>query len=152
MRGLAIFVLGLFVGAVLTALTVGRQLDAAYLERKALQNKVIELQDTIQRLEDSLADQQSQSIRIEQVKVSLVDPPDPFIALDLEDEALRLLADLVGKDVGSIDLRLVHNLVNERIVEVEGKRYKLLVRGIQLYRQVEVLLEARHLPTENSEP
>lgn len=152
MKGLAFFILGLLLGAVLTALVVGRQLDNAYLERKAVQNKVLELQDTIQRLEAALADQQNQSISIEQVKVSLINPPSPFVALDLEEAALRLLSDLVGKDVGRIDLRLVHNLIHERIVEVEGKRFKLLVRGIQLYRQVEVMLEAQPLQAESIEP
>lgn len=152
MKGLALFVLGVLLGAVLTVVTVGRQLDSAYLERKALQNKVLEQLDTIQRLEKSLADQESQALRVEQVKVSLINPPAPFLALDLEDEALRLLSDLIGKEVGRIDLRLVHNLVHERIVQVEDKRFELLVRGIQLYRQVEVMLEARPLPAEGGEP
>lgn len=152
MKGLALFIIGLLLGAVLTALIVGRQLDSAYLERKAMQNKVLELQDTIKRLESALADQQNQSIRIEQVKVSLIDPPSAFIALDLEEAALRLLSDLIGKDVERIDLRLVHNLVHDRIVEIEGKRFKFMVRGIQLYRQVEVMLEAQPLPAEGIEP
>ena len=151
MRWLGLFILGLLVGAVITVLSVGSQLDMSHLERKALQNKVLELQNTIKRLEDSLADQEQQYMRVEQVKVSLLDPPDPFVALDLEEAALRLLSDLIGKDVGTIDLRLVHNLIHERIVEVEGKRFKLFVRGMQLHRQVEVLLETAPLPTEIEE-
>ena len=55
----------------------------------------------------------------EQVKVSLINPPSPFVALDLEEAAQHLLSDLIGKDVGRIDLRLVHNLVHERIVKVK---------------------------------
>lgn len=88
----------------------------------------------------------------EQVKVSLINPPSPFVALDLEEAAQHLLSDLIGQDVGRIDLRLVHNLVHERIVKVEGKRFKLLVRGIQLYRQVEVMLEPQPLQAESIEP
>lgn len=152
MRWVSIFILGLFAGAVITVLSVGSQLDAAHLERRALQNKVMELQNTIERLEKSLADQEQQYMRVEQVKVSLLDPPDPFVALDIEDAALRLLADLIGKDVGNLDLRLVHNLVHERIVEVDTKRFKLLVRGVQLHRQVEVLLEATQLSANGEEP
>jgi hypothetical protein len=151
MRWLALFLLGMLIGAVITVLTVGSHLDASHLERKALQNKVMELQDTIGRLEKSLADQEQQYMRVEQVKVSLLSPPDPFVALDLEEAALRLLSDLIGKDVGTIDLRLVHNLIHERIVEIEGKSFKLYVRGIQLHRQVEVQLETSPLPAESQE-
>lgn len=152
MKGVAIFILGVLAGAVLTALTAGWQLDNAHLERKALQNKVIELQDTVKRLEEALADQEHREIRVEKVKVSLINPPDPFVALDIEEAALRLLSDLIGKDVANLDLRLVHNLVHERIIEVEGKRYKLLVQGLQLHRQTEVLLKANLLPSEDDEP
>jgi len=148
MKWLSVFIVGLLSGAVLVTLVVGGRLDTSYLERKALQNKVVELQGTIQRLEESLADQQQQEIRIEQVKVSLLDPPDAFVALDLEEATLRLLTDLIGKDVGAIDLRLVHNLIEDRIVEVQGKRYCLRVRGIQLYRQVEVLVLPEAVPEE----
>lgn len=152
MKGLALFILGVLAGAMLAALTAGRQLDIAYLERKALQNKVIELQDTVQRLEEALEDQEQREIRVEKVKVSLVNPPDPFIALDIEEAAQRLLADLIGKEVANLDLRLVHNLVHERIVEVEGRRYKLLVQGLQLHRQTEVLLNVNLLPPDGGEP
>lgn len=152
MKGLALFILGVLAGAMVAALTAGHQLDIAHLERKALQNKVIELQDTVQRLEEALEDQEQKEIRVEKVKVSLVNPPDPFIALDIEEAAQRLLADLIGKEVANLDLRLVHNLVHERIVEVEGRRYKLLVHGLQLHRQTEVLLNVNLLPPEGGEP
>lgn len=139
MRYPALFILGIMVGAVITMLAVGRQLDQAHLERRALQNRVIELNETIDRLEKAM-DEQRQAVRVQSVKVSLMDPPDPFASLDIEEACRGLLADLIGKEVSALDLRLVHNLLEDRIVEVSTRRYRLNVVGIQIHRQTEVLV------------
>ncbi|MTI96096.1 MAG: hypothetical protein FH749_11545 [Firmicutes bacterium] len=151
MRIVAALLLGALAGAVLTALTAGRQLDASHLERRALQNKVVELQETVERLENSLAEQRQQFMTVQEVKVSLIEPPDPFVALELEEAAHRLLSDLIGKDVAELDLRLVHNLLDQRIVEAEGKRFQFEVQGLHLYQRVEVLLKPKALSDQQDE-
>lgn len=146
MKLAALFVAGILTGAVITVLAVGGQLDAAHLERRALQSRVLELEDNVHRLEEILAGHEHRAMTVQQVKVVIVNPPDPFVALDLEEAAMHLLSDLVGKDVATLDLRLVYNLVDGRVVEVEGKSYLLHVQGIHLFSHTEVMLKAEAKP------
>lgn len=137
-RFIGMFLLGLLIGGVATLFLQGNSYDKLYVEKKEIESYVVELQNTIERLE-RLQQQQTHSLIVREISVE-TDLSDPVKSVDVRAEAYRLLKDLIGENVDNLNPELIMSILDNRIIVVDGTQYRLNVRTVIIARKLEVYI------------
>ncbi|WP_027338919.1 hypothetical protein [Halonatronum saccharophilum] len=123
LRILASFILGLIIGATILNLSISPYLDELIYQNKELESQVESQETQLNNLEESLAEERRKVIR--RVEVQLDSTLDKHINQELKKRILDLLNSLVGRDLDDVDGSLLAQTLNNRIIIIEGKSYKL---------------------------
>lgn len=145
---LGVFILGLLIGGVITLVLHGQSYDNLYVEKKEVESYVIELQNTIERLE-KIQQQQTHNLLVREILVQ-TDLSDPVKNVDVRTEVSGLLKDLIGENVETINPELIINIVDNRVIMVEDKQFKLNVRSLVISKTLIVNLSTSELNQPNT--
>lgn len=139
-RYLALILLGTIFGAVLMNIYLSRRIDELFISREKLK---VELYETEERLKKMEAQWQShRTALIKEVSVQFNRPvDDQFLELALRQEILKLTQNLVGEEVETIPYTLVVHLLDKRIVEADGKRFRLAVKTVIIAEKLTYVLD-----------
>lgn len=141
-RLLASFLLGALCGAMLAASRVASRLDGLVVENRQLAQQLQESQWQVERLEEQLRKRSRPTVTGAEVVVMF---RDPVVRLALEQEARRVVQDLIGREVATLDPLLVMHRLDGRVVTVESRPYLLQTRAVGVAPRLRLLLEARPL-------
>ncbi|WP_353894094.1 hypothetical protein PRVXH_000869 [Proteinivorax hydrogeniformans] len=147
-RTIGILLIGVLAGAVISQILQGRIIDELYIEKKQLQTHVVELQNTIDRLEDSQLKKQVLVVRELEV---FLEYDDEVIALELKGRINELLNNLIGEEVDSINPNLVRNIVHNRTFVIEDRRYKSSLDMLIIAETTKVYIHAELVETDDPE-
>jgi Fe-S cluster biosynthesis and repair protein YggX len=138
-RYLAFLLLGFVIGLIFMNTFLNARLDQLYIAREKLK---VELYDNTERLKKLEAQWHShQTIVIHEVDIQFSDPvADRFLEVELRETILMLTQGLIGEEVEKIPYTLVVHLLDQRIVEAGGERYRLSVQTVILAEKLTYVL------------
>lgn len=139
----AVFVLGLVLGSTTTLLYSGHQIDEAYIQLETLHSELGEHQRRMTRLESSLTERRKRVVQSIAIELNITDP---HVAIKVKEVIRDLLDETIGREVSTLDPKLVAGIINNRIIDVAGQVYalrlELLALSETLYVYVDVDLRA----------
>lgn len=140
----AVFAVGVLVGAAGATVQLGRHVDAVMRQRDRLEQQAVELQGRLQRLEESLARQRRRPVRATAVRVTGLDPAEE---LEIRRRVQELLQEVVGREVDQVDPALVARILDGRLVALGGRTVALSVESVWVTDTLTVSLDVRAAPT-----
>ncbi|QNO15644.1 hypothetical protein HYG86_13095 [Alkalicella caledoniensis] len=132
------FLIGSLIGGSIVLYYHGRNYDTLYVEKKELESYVVELQNTIDRLE-KIQEEQHREFAVKEITVE-TNLSDAIRNVDIKAEVGNLLKDLIGENVEDINSELVLNILDNRIVSVQEKNYRLSVKTLTISKKIQVYL------------
>lgn len=150
---IASFTLGILVGSAAVNLISGAHLDYAELEIQKLNTKLADQSEQITALEQNLAKRQkSSSINEIDIRVSFKEtkPANEYDKLGIEKSVKKLLRDVRGKEVSSVDPLLITNIIDRRTVESSNRKFLLVVKGTLISEKLIMYVEASQIQQEQS--
>lgn len=147
----ASFIVGLLAGAAILNVISGKHIDNAELEIQKLQTKLADQTEQITALEKALEKRQKLVVTELEVHVNFKDEDenDEYNQLELEKAVKKLLKDIRGKEVSSLDPLLVANIVEGRTIEVSKRKFVLSVEGIAVSEKVIMYVAITEIPQAN---
>lgn len=137
---LIVFLLGLISGAGALNLYISREMDRLQLENRNLKNRVQEQEKEITRLEDNLSRYNGRFIK--NIKINLSSDLNQHRQQLINTRVKELLSDIPGKRIRDIEPPVVGEIVNERLLEIEGDTYRLDLNYLILGEELTLYLSA----------
>ncbi|SFR01985.1 hypothetical protein [Desulfoscipio geothermicus] len=145
--GLAVFILGALTGAALTGISIGSQVDALYIENRALQDNLQVAEKELQQLRENSKTTHKRVISKITTRVAFSEECDyseyerSTIELTVEKKVREWLKIISGQEVETINYQLVPRIVDNREMEVDGNKIQLKVNLVVIAENVVVYLE-----------
>lgn len=150
-RILAMVSLGMIMGAVAMNLFLAGRVDQLLIERERLR---VDYYNALERLKRTEARWQShRATVIKEIAVQFDTPAeDPFLELALREAIARLVENLIGEELETLSPSLAVHLLDGRIVEADGKHYRLHVRTLIMTERLTYILHYEPAASDDSEP
>lgn len=150
---LAIFTLGVIAGSAATGVFIGDRVDALHLENRQLKERLVAAERDLRQLEE-----QKQTSRRVVTKISsrvsfaedcdFTDYEKSTVEMAVEKNVREWLKLVLGQDLETVNYQLVPRIVDNRELEVEGKKIRLQVELVVISETVLVYLEVRPVKEE----
>lgn len=132
-----IFFLGFLIGAAVITAYSGKDIDKLILENNELNISLEEAEKKIEQLDQQYKDR----LVVQTIK--------PYLDTDLnkhkQQEIVRkiqnLLSGLIGKKISEIDPFLLHNIINEASLVIEGHTYQLYLSYLVISYELDLYLK-----------
>jgi len=128
--------LGILIGAAGLNIVVGSHLDRAELEILKLRT---ELKDKSEQLEVK-----KQAAVVDEINIH-VNYSDEYEKIEIQSAVKKLLENIKGQEVQSLDPLLVTNIVDGRTVVTENQKYSLKVRGTLVSEKIIMYVDAEEV-------
>ena len=128
---IALFILGIILGATLLSLFISHQVDQIILKNK---NKKIEY------LNKKLKKQKSHLIS--DIQIKLETNLNKHTQQELKKNLNTILESLIGKDLKELDPLLIRDTINNRYIHIEDKAYKITLVYMILKEEIQIYLKA----------
>jgi len=140
---LAGFTLGALIGAAGLNLALGKHLDKAELEIRKLRLAYEEQTEQLQAAEKELAIKTRVAV-VNEITVNVIFE-DEYERIEIETAVRKLLRNLKGKEVSSLDPLLVSNILDGRTITTPDSKYILTVKGILVSEKIVMYIEAKEV-------
>lgn len=141
-----VFVTGMIFGGMLGILSISTlisyRLDQDYEKIAELQHTIEDKNIRLEKLEESI---NKQKIILKEIRVELLFGGNEMDEIVLEKHIKEKYAMLLGKEVKSMDIDLIEEIIDRRIMKVNGKEHQLLVNKIHLTDVLRVWIEVKSL-------
>ncbi len=147
----AIFIVGLLLGASLTAALIGGQIDLLHMENITLQESLAAMDEQIQHLQEK---PKKRIISRIDAKVMFNDDSDfddfeeGTIQLTVEKNIREWLAAIIGQGVNEVDYLLIPQIIDNRDIEINGKKIRLAIRMVVISDIVTVYVITQKVPSD----
>ncbi|MFW5647876.1 MAG: hypothetical protein ACOCG5_02190 [Candidatus Alkaliphilus sp. MAG34] len=126
------FITGLLAGVLMSAvalsLIVSYRMDNYYKQVSYLENIIRDRDERLEKLEKSI---NTQYLVIKDIEINLIfekgENDDEIIKMEIEKTIKEKYKTLLGKEVKTVDAHMVVEVIDKRILKIEGKEYKLQV-------------------------
>ena len=132
-------VVGVLAGVAVFSLLVSYRLDQYYQEIRQLELANDEKETRLRRFEESV---DKTKYMLKKIEVLLSYEGDELDKLTLEKNIKDRYGQLLGKEVASIDIDLVAGVVDDRIIKLEEREYRLELKKIMLAEVLKIWVEA----------
>lgn len=143
---LAIFILGIIAGAATTGVFVGDRVDALHMENRLLKQQLAAAEKDLQQLEEKKQTSRRVVTKISS-RLSFAEDCDfteyerSTVEMAVEKNVREWLKLVLGQDLKTVNYQLVPRIVDNRELEVEGKKIRLQVELVVISENVIVYLE-----------
>ncbi|HHT47642.1 MAG TPA: hypothetical protein GX004_10230 [Firmicutes bacterium] len=139
-RYAAFFTLGLLAGMMTMHSFQGRELEKLYWEKENLKVELYEKKEQIKKIESQQETLLPPTVRKIELEITLEDGG--FVEPELKLQVYDLIKGLLGEEVLALPYPLIFNILDNRIVEVGDKRYRLNVEAVILGETLVYYLKA----------
>jgi hypothetical protein len=140
---IALVITGVILGAALMNIYLADKMDELYIDREKLKVELYETKERLKKTEDQW--QIHRTLVIREIEVEFLQQErDSFTEIRLREAVARLTQSLIGEDLEKIPHTLVVHLLDQRIVEVEGKQYRLQVKTVVIAEKITYVLHYVH--------
>jgi hypothetical protein len=147
-QALAFFALGLLAGSLSINFFQGRKFEELYWEKEKLQVQLYETTAQIHKLKEQ--QQKFAPATIQEIKLEINTENGFFVEPSFRRNIYELLEELIGEEVQTLSYPLLYNLLQNRIIEDNNKKYRLNVEAVILGETLVYYLSAKKLSVESS--
>lgn len=135
--------IGLMIGVVAMSTIVSYRMDNYYKQISYLENIIRDKDERLEKLEKSI---NTQSLIIKDIEINLIfdknENSDEIDRMEIEKTIKEKYSALLGKEIKTVDAHLVVEVIDKRILKMEGKEYKLQVDKLILTEIVSLWVKA----------
>ena len=144
---LAVFLLGFLLGATFISAYSGRDFDKLILENKELKTDLAELEKQLEQLDLKFKDR----LIIKSINPYLDTNLNKHTQQEIVKKIRSLLNGLVGKEISEVDPLLLHNIINEAIIMVEKRSYRLSLSYLVISDKLDLYLKVKDEQKDSNE-
>ncbi|MGI6684565.1 MAG: hypothetical protein ACOX47_03550 [Bacillota bacterium] len=140
------FILGLLLGAALSVVSIGNNVDTLYYENRELELQLESVSKELEEVKSTLS--KSKGVVITKISPEIILDESKYttqeadkIKLVLSKEIVRHYQDLIGTSLKSLEPTLLPGIVNGRIMKVEQRQFKVFVKTMVLSETVYIEIE-----------
>ena len=138
-RFLAVLLVGVTLGAALMNLLLSKRYDELFISREKLKVVLYETRERLKKLE---VQEKQAALLVQDIEVLFPeDKNDPLVEVKLQAAVLELTESLLGEDVESVSYQLLTDLLDSRLLEIEGKYYRVKVKTMVIARIITFILD-----------
>ena len=147
-RTLALLLLGLLLGAGITSMVIGKQVDYLTMTNKELQNQLADQEYQLQKLKDNINATQNPIITAIEVTLTpdslekLSEYQQLHVQLAVSEKIKEWLNPLIGQELNHLDHLLIPRVVDDRIVEAENNSYRIQSQLIIMDQTIHLYVNA----------
>ncbi|KYH28987.1 MULTISPECIES: hypothetical protein [Clostridium] len=141
------FSLGLFLGVILGVvfinLLVSYRIDSYIKEIKYLKTTIDEEKARLEKLEEAI---DKKKPLVKEINVELSFPEneqDDIVKIALQKHIKEKFDGIIGKDVDKIDGDILCQMLDKRIMKLDGKEYQLKIEKIIISQEIKFWIEVR---------
>ncbi|AOY75493.1 hypothetical protein [Clostridium formicaceticum] len=138
---LAIFIIGFILGLAVMNLAQMHTLDRLYRIQNQLNNQLLDREIKLERLNESLNKEKASIIKDLVIEVEF--DGNSLVKDEIEKTIHFYMADLVGRELWSIDGEMIYKILEDRILDIEGRNIKLRVKYIILSEKISIAVKAQ---------
>ncbi len=127
-RTLSLLLMGILLGMVIMYFLQSKRMDDYYWEKEGLKVELYEATERLKRIEEQ-HDRLLPSL-VEEVCLEITMEDDSFVEPALRKLIYDLAKELIGHELHALPYPLVYNILDNRILESEGKKYRLKVEAV----------------------
>ncbi len=143
---MAFFILGILAGMIVMHSFQGKELEKLYWQKENLKVELYETREQMKKIQE-----QHKSLLpavIKEIKLEIDMEENSFVEPALRRHIYDLVKEVLGQEVLALPYPLLFNLLNERIVEMDNKRFRLKVEAIILGETLVYYLKVKKMATE----
>lgn len=147
-KGLAFLILGILLGAAITNILIGKQVDRLNLVNLALQDQLEDIQEELEKAKD-IPDKKGKHIvtSIETYllltsRQGLTDYDELRVTLEASEKVEEWLKPLIGQNVEGLDTLWIPSIVDNREIETNGNKYLLRTYLVVINEKITVYVRA----------
>ncbi|KJS11155.1 MAG: hypothetical protein VR67_15560 [Peptococcaceae bacterium BRH_c8a] len=146
MPKVAIFILGIIVGASSTSVFLGETVDALYMENRLLKQQLATVEDDLKQLEEKKQTPKRVVTKISTrvnfaAECDLTDYEKSTAELKVDQNVREWLKLILGQDLDTVNYQLVPRIIDNREIEVDGKKIGLQVELVVISENLMVFIE-----------
>ena len=145
-RTLTLLLLGILVGMVIMHFLQGKRLDDYYWQKEELKVELYEATERLKRIEEQ-HDRLLPAL-VEEVRLEITMKDNSFVEPALRKHIYDLAKELIGQEFQALPYPLVYNILDDRILESEGKKYRLNVEAVIIAEAVTYYLTVEKIQEE----
>jgi hypothetical protein len=147
LRYFAILFLGIVFGSVYVNTQYGKRIDILMLENQNLNSELEASREELQEVKDNLSQKDRREITGIEVYVSIKNGSfnkleRESIQMEISQKVKKMLESLKGRELKNLDYTLIPQILNQRIIEVEGKEFTLETEMLVLDEKIVIHLQA----------
>jgi hypothetical protein len=136
---LAVLLVGAIIGAAGMNVYLNQRMDELYISREKLKVELFENEERLKKMEAQWQGNRAPLIREVEIHFEQ-EQTDPFLEVKMREMVSRLTQGLIGEEVEQVPHSLLLHLIDQRLVDVEGKRYRIQVRTVVVAEKVTYIL------------
>lgn len=133
-------IIGILIGSTTIMLLVSYRVDKLYEKIVFLETVIQDKNIQLTQLEKSI---NKNKLILQEIKVNLDCSEDEIDILTLQKYIKEKYSHLIGKEIESIDMDLAIGVIDNRILKLNEKEYKLTVNRILLTKIMEIWINAK---------
>ncbi|MDK2918648.1 MAG: hypothetical protein PWQ37_1381 [Candidatus Petromonas sp.] len=133
-------IIGLFIGMGILTAIISYRIDKYHEEIQYLKNVIEDKDAKLKKLEDAI---NKRRLILKDIKVVLIHEGDEIDKITLIKHIKEKYNILLGKEVKNIDIDMVEEVIDKRIMKISKKEYRLNVTKIILIDTLEIWIETK---------
>jgi len=137
---------GILIGSVTLSIIVSYRMDTQYRRITYLENTIQDKDARLEKLEKSL---NTQGVILKEVEVNLdfgeKEDGDEIDKIDIEKTIREKYITLLGKEVKTLDPDIILEVVDQRILKMEDREYKLQVNKLIVTETLKIFIQVQIL-------
>ncbi|MBZ4686741.1 MAG: hypothetical protein PWQ96_1032 [Clostridia bacterium] len=142
----AIFIIGVIIGAAALNAVIGKKLDELYRENTELKEDLSATKSELEEVQTSLKKRRYTVVSIDPVitfKDELTEYEKETATLEIQKNIKEMLKNLIGKEVGKLNYFLIPTVVDNRVIEIDGKSYKIKVSMVVVTQKIIIYTDVK---------
>jgi hypothetical protein len=138
------FCTGLAIGGIFGILVlnsfISYRIDQYHQKINTLESQIEDKDLRLEKLEDTI---NKKKLIVKSIEITLEDEKDEFTKLALEKNIKEKLGKFIGKEVNKVDIDMLWDIADERIVKLKDKEYSLNVNKLLIYETIHIWVEVQ---------
>ncbi|MBS4534824.1 hypothetical protein GOQ29_04250 [Clostridium sp. D2Q-14] len=135
-------IIGMIIGAIAITIFASYKIDEYYQKMNTYYSLLEEKDSKLKKIEESI---NSNKYILKDINIKIENLNDEIDEMELNKHIKEKYIDLIGKEIKDIDINMISEIVDNRIMKFEETSYKLKVRKVLLSDILELYIEVKEV-------
>ena len=144
-KNISLLLIGILIGSSITTIYLGHKLDNLYIEVQTLEHDLQKAEERAKQLKEDIQQKEEQSTPaaqvVKDVEIIVDYQDDEFTSLYIQEYCEEITKKLLGQEVQNLEPELVFQILDQRIVKLEEKEYRLYVNSLIVAEKISFHIE-----------